>query len=120
MINGQLEMLHNCLLNFCAGTEYKNYLNDYLNEQRIYNKEIQREAERICGIPKATKKAKALARDKLQRPIKEDTNERKRAHEEQRIEKNRRLDDEREQKRLKCENDQEYLEEQKRFHASRM
>jgi hypothetical protein len=113
-IDGQFEMLHICVLNFRAGTEYKSYL----NAQRVHHEEIVKEAERIHGIPEAMKKAKALARAKLRGPIEEAVNLRKRARKEKRIEKKEKMEREKEQKRLKWEQDRVYLEERKKFHSS--
>jgi hypothetical protein len=114
LIDGQLEMLNNCVVNFQVGTEY----NNYQNEKKEYDEKIRLEAERICRIPEDKRIAKALARVEVKKPIESAQNKKKRIREEQKVAREEKLANEKERKRLKWERDKAYIDERKIFWAN--
>ncbi|KAA1123854.1 ATP-dependent DNA helicase sgs1 [Puccinia graminis f. sp. tritici] len=114
MIDGQLEMLHNCILNFREGTEFKNYK----NEREKYDENIQNEIQRIKGIPEANRLAKQQLSTQQKEPKRLEAEEKKRKREVEKTAKEERLSREKEAKAKRWLDASAFIESRKQFYGT--
>ncbi|KAA1079365.1 ATP-dependent DNA helicase sgs1 [Puccinia graminis f. sp. tritici] len=114
MVDGELQMLYNCVINFREGTEFKNYN----REREKYSDNIDNEIQRIKGIPEANRLAKQQSSSQQKEPKRIETEERKRKREAEKTAKDEHLAKEKEAKARRWLEASAFIESRKEFYGT--